>query len=202
MIAPAKSTGTRPSRRAVARDPQLRVVSCSGLPDHAPPAREVRGQHLLRIGIERRRRDPLEHRRQQARRGLARSTPAMLPTVRLLSRDQRREPKLLRASIVAVENQPAPTGQPPTFGGSNSSMPMLESGVFASSSEIPCQPTSLIARTTNSGGHEIAREPHRRIAEPRRARGCSERRAGSRCRSAGTPTQRRRRIADPARGLH
>src|SRR6185436_638557 len=61
--------------------------------------------------------------------------------------------KFVRASIVPVENQPAPTGHPPTFGGSKSSWPMLASGERTLSSESPCQPTSLIARATYSVGH-------------------------------------------------
>ena len=62
--------------------------------------------------------------------------------------------KFVRASIVPVENQSAPSGHPPTFGGSKSSWPMLASGARTVSSEKPCQPTSRIARATNSAGHE------------------------------------------------
>ena len=62
--------------------------------------------------------------------------------------------KFIRASIAPVENQPRPRSQPLTSGGSNSVCPMLVSGVRAVSTENPFQPISLIARTTNSTGHE------------------------------------------------
>src|SRR5690349_8668029 len=68
--------------------------------------------------------------------------------------DARVAAKFDRASIVDVENQLAPSGQPPTFGGSYNACPMLASGARARSSEKFCQPSSLMARTTYSTGHE------------------------------------------------
>ncbi len=62
--------------------------------------------------------------------------------------------KFMRASIAPVENQPAPSSQPLTSGGSNSVCPMAVSGPRAASTEKPFQPTSLIARATNSTGQE------------------------------------------------
>ena len=60
----------------------------------------------------------------------------------------------MRDSIDAVENHSAPSAQPLTSGGSYSCWPMLTSGVIAASTDRPFQPVSLIARTTNSIGHE------------------------------------------------
>ena len=60
----------------------------------------------------------------------------------------------MRASIALVENQLGPASQPLTSGGSYRICPMFESGVSASLTEKPLQPTSLNERTTNSAGHE------------------------------------------------
>jgi len=62
--------------------------------------------------------------------------------------------KFIRASIAPVANQVCPASHPLTSGGSNSVWPMLASGASAVSTENPTHPMSLIARTTNSTGHE------------------------------------------------
>src|SRR5689334_4450053 len=62
--------------------------------------------------------------------------------------------KFMRASIAPVENQLCPSTQPATFGGSYSSCPMLIIGDSAVPTEKPVHPVSLMARTTNSAGHE------------------------------------------------
>ena len=60
--------------------------------------------------------------------------------------------KFSRASIALVENQAVPVSHPATSGGSNRICPMFASGVSASLTEKPVQPTSLRARTTYSTG--------------------------------------------------
>ena len=61
--------------------------------------------------------------------------------------------KFVRASIVPVENHAAPSGHPPTFGGSKSCCPIAAIGDRALSTEKFCQPTSLIA------SHDVLRRP-------------------------------------------
>ena len=62
--------------------------------------------------------------------------------------------KFILASIAPVENQPSPSVQPATSGGSNKVWFMLMSGDRTEPAENPVHPTSFIARTTNSAGHE------------------------------------------------
>ncbi len=62
--------------------------------------------------------------------------------------------KFIRASMPPLENQPGPSSQPLTSGGSKSCWPMLMSGLSALFTENPFQPTSFNDRATNSTGQE------------------------------------------------
>src|SRR5258705_8093802 len=62
--------------------------------------------------------------------------------------------KFMRASIMPVENHPAPSVQPATSGGSKSCWPMLTRGDSVVASEKPVQPVSFRDRMTYSTGQE------------------------------------------------
>src|SRR5215471_7289230 len=62
--------------------------------------------------------------------------------------------KFMRASMAPLVNQSSPSDHPATFGGSNSCCSIVIIGLSASLTEKPDQPTSLMARATNSDGHE------------------------------------------------
>src|SRR6185369_11037591 len=137
------------SRRA---SPDALVLSCSPLSDHTPPAvkydmRACCGAWSKGIGVTR-----LSI---VARRPCGDAASLATDTARncfwLLASAAA---KLVRASMVLVENQLLPCGHPATFGGSKSCWPIAAIGDRALSSAKFCQPTSLIDRTTNSAGHE------------------------------------------------
>src|SRR4051812_2203156 len=142
-------------------DPAIRCTtpgafacSCASLPVHAPVARRYPDSSAVTLessGAA----GSASRKYASSASGVFDALPAFTAAARLnFWLPARAEAKFMRASIALVENHVCPASQPLTSGGSNSTCPMLDSGVSASLTENPLQPTSFSARAMNSAGHE------------------------------------------------